>query len=279
MLTHRLALGVQIVDALRAEPADVEVALEEVPRPYEVPAPTSLEAAAAMLYNPGIGLPRLHRGRRPGRFRLMFGDRTAPPVRMRVYDTARRYVPRRLEVPFAPLADVLAEEAPGVRPASRARRIDVFPGTAYGPQANATGIRGRVVDSAGVPVPWVRVTARHPAAQPLEQDGVLGRAHGDDRGEFLLVLGVPPTYANPSAFTFEVLLDLAARPAPPLGGPVGTREDPLADLLLETLPRVGIADDVSGGATVPAAHSVHFTVTVPLQLGRLVSPQSPFTLP
>lgn len=274
MRTHRLALGVQVVDALRGEPADVAVAVEDGPLPYTVPMPADLEAAAVS-YDPGIRLPRLPRGRYPGRFRLVFGEHTAPPARVRIYDTARRYAPRRLEVPFASLATVLAEEASGVRPSSRARRIAVFPGSAYSPQSNATGIRGRVVDTEGAPVRWVRVTARHAV-----HGAVLGRAHGDDRGEFLLVLGVlPRKLAAPKAFVIHVLLDLAARPASPFGGPVGTLADPLADLFLEALPSAGMPDDVSVGTTVPSAYSVRATSAVSLQLGRLVSPDSPFTLP
>ncbi|MBQ0826633.1 hypothetical protein [Streptomyces tagetis] len=272
--THRLALGLQVVDALRGEPADVAVAVEEVPPSHAMPRPAVREAAAA-LYNPGMGLPRLTRGRHPGRFRLLFGDRVAPPVRVRVYDTARRFVPRRLEVPFASLAAVLAEEASGARPAARARRIAVFPGTAYSPQGNATGVRGRVVGPTGGPVRWVRVTAWHSALGT-----VLGHAHGDDRGEFLLVLGVPPTsHASPSGSAFTVRLTLAARSTPPPAGSAVTRHDPFADLPLEVLPPVGTPDDVSDGMTVPDAHAARSTVVVPLLLGRLVSPPSPFILP
>ncbi|GAA0451770.1 hypothetical protein ACFQ2B_02785 [Streptomyces stramineus] len=272
--THRLALGVMVVDALRGEPAQVEAALEDVPVPYAMPAPTG-PGAQASAYDPGIGLPRLARGRRPGRFRLLFGARTAGSATVRVYDTARRYVPRRFEIPFASLADVLAEEASGARPAPRARRIAMFPGAAYHPQGCATGMRGRVVDSAGEPVRWVRVTARHPV-----RDVVLGSAHGDDRGEFLLVLGVPPTaLVGPAGLTQDVALDLAARTAPPPGGPTGSAQDPLGDLLLETLPAVGAADEVSAGVTVPSAYPVRATVPATLRLGRLVSPDSPFTLP
>lgn len=272
--THRLALGLEVVDVLRGEPADVSVAVEGVQRPSAVPVPTGL-AAAAGVYDPGAGLPRLPRGRRPGRFRLLFDEHTTPPVRVRVYDDARRYVPRRLQVPFASLAAVLAEEESGARPAPRARRIAVFPGAAYGPQGNATGVRGRVVDTAGTAVPWVRVAARHPA-----HGVVLGCAHGDDRGEFLLVLRVPPTpLVAPDAFTIDVLLDLAARPAPPPASPAGLSDDPLAGLLTEVLPAPGGTDGVSGGTTVPASCSVRTTVAASLQLGRLISPDAPFTLP
>ncbi|MFC5219670.1 hypothetical protein [Streptomyces coerulescens] len=268
--THRLALGLEVIDALRDEPADVRVAVENQPPPHRVPALTSL--ASTVLYDPGIQLPHLPRGRRAGRFRLLFDERTAPPVHLRVYDTARRYVPRRLEVPFAPLATVLAEERSGARPASRARRIALFAGAAYGPQGNATGLRGRVEDADGVPVRWARVTARHP-----RQGDVLGRAHGDDRGEFLLVLGAPPELATPRDFTVQVLLDFAATTRP--GGSAGTDTDPLAGLPLERLPPTGSPDSVSDGTGLPPTYSVRVTVAASLRLGRLVSPDAPFTLP
>lgn len=276
MRVVRLAVGIEVVDAVRGDPADVEIAWENVPRPV---APVTYESFPPA-YDVGVGLPRLPRGSRPGRFRLAFTPETTPlsPARVRVIDSCRRYVPRRLRIPFTSLADVITEEGTGARPAPRGRLIGVFPGAAFPVEGASTGIRGRVVDGAGAPVRWVRAEARHPVRGTR-----LGYAHGDDRGEFLLLLDTPASTLDAPAglrFPVEVLVEAlpAAAPMPPplTGDPLA---DPLGDLVPEVLPAIGAPDAVSSGDQTPAAFTRSVTATVQCGLGRLISPAQPFVLP
>jgi hypothetical protein len=100
------------------------------------------------------------------------------PIAIRMYDAARRFVPRRISYPL-PVA--IASQGPP----SRVRRPVLYPGAAYDVPQTATGIRGRVTWNQPavneVPARWVRVEA-------AINGEVVGRAHGDDRGEFLLLL-------------------------------------------------------------------------------------------
>ena len=117
-----------------------------------------------------------------GRFTLLADPSLGTPLDLLIGDPRRRWVPRRLSVPLPPAARLL--------------RPSLYPGAAYDVAETATGLRGRVVRG-GSPVPWVRVEARLEGTSP-----VVGRAHGDDRGEFLL------------------LLDRTASPLPELSDPV-----------------------------------------------------------
>jgi hypothetical protein len=275
--TVRLALGLEVVDAVRGDPADVEVRWENVPRP--VPPATTADWPSP--YDVGLDLPRLSRGLRPGRFRIAYTpeDRPprvpVPPARLRICDPHRRYVPRRLQVPFPNLAAVLSEEQASGRPAWRGRTVRVFPGAAFRCEGASTGIRGRAVDAAGVPLRWVRALATHPA-----RGTVLGYAHGDDRGEFLLLLSTPPsTLEDPGGLTFTVDVTVAARPpGAPMPSPLTQppEADPLGDLVRELLPAPGLPDAVSSGATTPAGFTRTVTTAVTVTLGRLVSPPVPF---
>jgi len=269
---HRLAFGLEVADAVRGGLADVVVAAESVPMPYAPPLPRDVGAIG--VYDQTLGLPRLSRGRRPGRFRRLFTPELESPVTVRIADGGRRYVPRRLVVPFTPLADILDEEAAAGRPAPRARRVAVFPGCGFGPHGATTGLRGRVVH-AGTPVPWVRVTARHATI-----DQQVGWAHGDDRGEFLLILRPGPTALSaPAAFTFAIRLTIAIPPGPPAVAPLGFPDDPLPLLVAEELPPLGQPDDVSPGTGPPAGYTTAIETTVELRLGRLLSPPTPFPIP
>jgi len=277
----RLALGLEVVDAVRGDPADVEVAWENVPRPLVLALPHGPgSGAAASLYDPGIGLPRLRRGSRPGRFRMVFTPEQTPipPARLRIVDDRRRYVPRRLEVPFAALAAVLAEEGLPDRPAPRGRTVGILPGAAFPAEGGSTGVRGRVVDQAGAPVRWVRADARH-----ITRGSLLGVAHGDDRGEFLLLMGNPPSILDaPAGLSFDARITvhaapLGAQPPPALTG--DPMADPLGDLVPEVLPDLGDPDVVSAGDNFPAEFTRMTSTTVTCTVGRLVSPPVPIVLP
>ena len=183
---HRLALGIEPIDAERggriAQP--IEVTLDDAPAP-------------------GLMRPRIERHGTclhalrffvdsDDRLDLQFyqSDKRLPPLRrqvlipaaavidLRLWDRARRFVPRRLRIPI-----LTATAAEGVRYTHRTRRPTLFPGAAYDVGATATGLRGRVLRE-GQPMRWARVAATVPS-----NGVVVGRAHGDDRGEFLLMIG------------------------------------------------------------------------------------------
>ena len=154
----RLALGLEPIDAaLRLRPSyPIDVTFDVAP----------------------LGLPRpAIDHHRTGLHVLLYSAALTSPVDLRLVDHARRYVPRRLRIPI--LTKAAADAAPAAR---RVRRPVMFPGAAYD-VADATGVRGRVVRG-GQAMRWARVVARLPGAGP-----VVGRAHGDDRGEFLLLIG------------------------------------------------------------------------------------------
>ena len=114
---------------------------------------------------------------------------------------------------------------------------------------------------------WARV-----AAVLVSSGEVVGRAHGDDRGEFLLVIGpdavpigdlVSPINLQVTVFG-PATIPVPATPALPLS-------DPLWDLPLETPPAPGTTDTVSTGETLPSTYTATTVVNVDFTLGELRS--------
>lgn len=242
----RLAVGLEPLDALSAT---------RIARPVDV----TLDApptAPALLTLPRHG---------SGRFVLLFDDGVDTPVSFRIVPADRRFVPRRMQFAFVDEATVLAAEQAGadVPTETRAWRPRLFPGAAYDVPHTATGVRGTVTKS-GAPVRWTRVEA--------SIDGtVVGRAHGDDRGEFLLVLGPNGDVSGTGDLVspIDVTIDVYARnPALPVDP-----ADGLADLPLEAAANPGaLPDDVSDGKTLPDHYvQVASLAAHPLPLGRLSS--------
>jgi hypothetical protein len=199
------------------------------------------------------------------------GEPTDPPG-WRAETNRRRLVPRRLRVTI-PSAD----QADGLPLARRARRPALFPGAAYPVTDSVTGLRGRV-ERAGVPVRWARVEARRPGAAP--GDPPVGRAHCDDRGEFLLLLA--PAAAPMTTLESPFELDLVAYgPLPPAPlPPQSVRDtDGLWDLAVEELSLSGDPDPVAAGAFPPAGWSPGAPpVRTELVYGRLLTGLAPLTL-
>ncbi|MGC3992803.1 MAG: hypothetical protein QM779_01515 [Propionicimonas sp.] len=145
-----------------------------------------------------------------GRFRLRATPARPAVLTIRLFDPTRRYVARRLGVtpwPWADLVDPLPAHLVAV--AARTLPVWLFPGAAHPVPRGTTAIRGRVTDAAG-PLPWARVDATDLGGT------VLGHAHGDDRGEFLLLL--TDTNQNPVQSTVDVRLRVQA-PASVLAWP------------------------------------------------------------
>jgi len=214
---HRLALAVDCRDAVTRHGVAAEVRIgREVPqevlqRGHDRAWPCwDLTAKAA------------------GRAMIMLDLRAPTTVRLRIADPRRRYVARRFDLKLWTLREVLDEESAGspVPAASRLLRPWLLPGPAAALSRGTTTVRGRVVRGTD-PVRWPRITARGPGHQAV------GWAHGDERGEFLLVItdtATPPPVDDAIAITLNVV----AAP-PPASSP--DPDDRLADLVVEAAPR------------------------------------------
>ena len=147
-----------------------------------------------------------------GRFRLRATPLRPDLLTVRLYDPSRRYVPRRLGVtlwPHPALIDPLP--ANFITVAARTLPIWLFPGAAYPVSPGVTAVRGRITRQ-GIPLPWARVNA-------IDSGGaILGRAHGDDRGEFLLL--ITDANQNPLQSTVTVNLMVRGPSGPPPSTPV-----------------------------------------------------------
>lgn len=261
----RLALGIEPIDRARGTrvPHGVDVALEGVP------APVATWRRMDGWETVNDVLPRMQR-HPSGHFVLLYRKDLPTEVDIRLFDPERRFVPRRLRVRIPTEAAVMAAETDPLLPPAPPRifRPALFPGVSYPLTERSTGLRGRVVRG-GKPMPWARVVAR--ASGTAE---VIARAHGDDRGEFLLV--VPPpgdpaqawTRADPLPLDIAVFgpLQVAAAPAP---------NDPLSNLPQEsaTPPVVGSFDGVQAGTALPPGYAETATgvVAVRLPLGVISS--------
>lgn len=248
----RLALGIEptgVVSGLRA-PSSVDVRLEQFPSPVDQwrnwrPGETLTPFLPAM--------PRHH----SGRFALLYHRRSTTTVAMRIVDNqrsvspggnpgrfgigqGRRIVPRRVSVTIPTEAAVLGAEADPATPPvpiwQRSFPLACFPGASASLAPGATVIRGLVErdDGGGLlaPVRWARVRAANGSGDEI------GWAHGDDRGEFVLVIGqsdndivAPP---DPLPVTLTVgYLDPGPMPDP--ADPLLATIDPLWDLPVETV--------------------------------------------
>lgn len=254
----RLALGIEPVDALRrsriAQP--VEMALDGVPYPSR-----NGDTWDRVFGLPDAigGLARIPR-HNSCRHALLFKPGLKAPVVIRLYDRKRRYAPRRISYPIP--ADIHTASPP-----SRVRRPALYPGAAYAVSETATGMRGRVTwgKNDELPVRWARIEAKVGAQ-------VVGRAHGDDRGEFLLLL-------DSSAVGIKGLSVPLVAQVTVYGPPLPTSpsaDDPLADLPVETL--LADPDDISAGEKLPPNY--HSTASssrqVVFQLGVLLTRQDKF---
>jgi hypothetical protein len=275
---QRLAAGVAPASALGGTGPlpGVQLALERVPKPYQVPA----GAGAIGDYHVGIGLPTVPRNA-SGRFAITYPlPELTQNVAVRLYDTERRYVPRRFGLPVPAEATVIsqeqaAESSPWPPIPSRAFRPVLYPGANYGTQAGATVVRGRVLRQDGSAARWARVSAVD-AAHGYQ----VGWAHGDDRGEFLLILQASDAeLVTPGSAVAGVTLSISARPLPvPVDSPAQSQADPLWDLEIEALPPPGSPDTVSDGRTPPADYGAPLTATLSFVKGTVSHPSQPFVL-
>lgn len=177
----------------------------------------------------------------------------------------RLYVPRRIK--FVP---VLAGAVPAPTPLN-IRMPWLWPGSAYPLPGNATAMRGRLLRGPdldhAVPIPWGRLVATIPSAQNVFGAATpVGYGHGDDRGEFVLVLDnravSGAALTNPVAVRLWSFLPPAAVALDPA--------DPLASLALED----GAADAsnaVLRGQAIPAGYVAGASKVLSLSLGETKS--------
>ncbi len=272
----RLALGVEPLDAITGArvATGLRVLLEDAPAPLH----------AWRTWRPGETLddvlPPLDR-HPTGRFGRIYDRRfVGGSVVFRLIEPAagrrpvRHVVPRRCAVDLADEATVAAADAGPTGPHPLWRRVfplGLFPGAAADLPALATVARGRVL-SGGEPVRWARVRA-------VDATGdVVGWAHGDDRGEFVLVVGHPATAVVVPDDPLEVELFVGATLPPPAPDPLDPLRavvDPLWDLPVEPLlptPTPATSDRLAGRVLLPGqTTSGPFPVALPLGRQSTVS--------
>ena len=168
-VSHRLALAVECIDATTER---VVTAPVDITREFDPPRPPSAQGAGTGLVEHG-----------PGRVMMVHGRRSPTIVTVRMTDPTRQFVPRRLTIPLWSLAEV-SHGSHFVPAASRLLQPWLLPGSGYPLVRGTTALRGRV-ETNGAAVRWPRI-----AAQDLKKNPV-GWAHGDERGEFVLVLDIP----------------------------------------------------------------------------------------
>lgn len=244
-----LALGIQPIDAMSGQQTSstVDVRIEDVPTPVD----------QWRAWRPGdtltAFLPKMPR-HHTGRFALLYHQRSATAIDLRLVDNradgadsgghgvgqGRRIVPRRVGITIPTEIDVLNADAdPNLPPIpiwQRAFSPACFPGAAASLAPGATVIRGRVEQDDGsgrmVPVRWARVQATNAAGDTI------GWAHGDDRGELVLVIErsendiVAPADPLPVNLTVGYV-DPPLQPDP--ADPTRADVDPLWDLPQETI--------------------------------------------
>lgn len=255
-VVHRLAAGIEPIDGLSGARAGAA-------------ARVSLEYPRAL----AGAQPLAHAG---GRWSIRYVPKLPSHADIRIADPTRRFVARRLRLPIVAEQKVRHGERAGtiVAAAERTWRPALFPGAAYAPSPSATGVRGRATH-AGAPARWVRVEAAVSIGE-----AVLWRAHGDDRGEFLLLIGPNPHAAGALPPSIAIRIDVFGAP-PPAGTAAGTTTDPYWDLPLEIVAPPGPDDPVSSGVALPpgyGAGGVMAGADVHLVPGRIHTDLIPFDL-
>jgi len=228
---QRLALGIECTDAMLGSRIGwpVEVALDGVPHPL----PRHLRPPDANRWEPPTSL-RVVPRRDSCRHAVLRTPVTPDTIGLRIVDREQRFVPRRLSIE-------LGESTGGrsVRPA-------LYPGATYPVSAGAVGMRGRIIRD-GAALRWARVEARR-----TTDDVVVGRAFGDQHGEFLLVLHSEATRGADLILPFELTVAVFGPETPPDPGAIeGSDFDPLWDLPVEPVDLGPDGDQVLAGELLP----------------------------
>jgi hypothetical protein len=279
-IRHRLTLGLSLVDALTGIGAAPPLRADlETIGPYAFPATIGADRQAMRFEMHGAAK---HAVRYAGRIRKLIDKAVArpaaPTMSVRIYAPldatqsgydpareARRYVPRRLR-----LLPAMDGDQPAPTP-DNIRSCWLWPGSAYPKPAAATAIAGRVLRgpsvAAATPIPWARVFATTPpAAVVFDADNVVGVGHGDDRGEFLMML--QQSAVQGAALSNPVSVRLWAF-VPPVTPPPDPR-DALAGLPIEDA-GVDTTSDVLSGRVAPPGYSQQISTLLDLRLAETTS--------
>lgn len=226
---ERLALGIEPIDAIRGVRVAPLVTVT-VDRPPVNPTRAIDDIYGLSEASQGLSRPSRHHS---CRYVVTASDALKSPIALRFNDETRRYVPRRIR--YAVPADIKDRRFRIHRPA-------LFPGAAYDVDEAATGLRGRVTWTSAdkaPPVRWARVEAKIGVTR-------VGYAHGDDRGEFLLLLGSLAGGLGDLPVPLVAQVTVFAPPAiPPIGA------DVFGDLPVDTHEVPSAADVVSAGTAMP----------------------------
>jgi len=265
----RLVLGIEPRDAKRALriARPIEVVVEGPPL-----TPKMMQSVIDQGLNLSDTMRRVPR-HASCRHVLVYDRAPKDSITLRLLDRFQRFVPRRLQVPLVALAhpddpaelDVLSL-------GERVRRPRLFPGAAYELSEQSTGLRGRavrrdIVDPSLVfPARWARVKA-------TRNGELVGSAHADHNGEFLLLLNAEAV--REGQLVTHLMVNVTAhapRAAPVPPSLLNARVDPLWDLPLEILAAPGVLpDDVADGIAIPASYDGSATQVVEFQYGVLRS--------
>jgi hypothetical protein len=294
---QRLALGLELLDSERQDriAKPVSVAFDGIPWPIPEYRPSPRHAGGFEVWD---SLERVDRHAsclhalvyRKNLYRKPANPGDPATVALRFLSPERRFVPRRLrfELPDpAPLeaadeANPDAGDPSALGFPSRVRSVTLWPGAAYDVSRAATGLRGRVRSKAdGTPVRWTRVIAYADAGGEPNLEIEVGRAHGDDRGEFLLLLDSAAGGIGPFDKALAILAHVFvfANAAVPVPTPEQLRNDPLWDLTVETVGTPNRSDDVLQGEKLPPNFTLQDSKGLTFPLGRfLASEIAPFTV-
>jgi hypothetical protein len=243
----RLALGFEPLDAVLGGRLTHPVRMEAEGNPPRARIDRHVSCLHVLLYQPSL----------------------AEEVVVRIVPSGHRYAPRRLRIPLLTAEELEDQSRPYT---DRVRRPALFPGAAYDANGKSTGLRGRVIRDGG-PMRWARIEAR-------VNGTLIGRAHGDSRGEFFLLLASPPAPAPDLDDPFPVQVSVFGPadfpvPAPP-GLPSG---DELWYLPVEELAAPGDPDPTAAGETLPDGYEEGPSRVVPFRLGRVLSGVDDFEYP
>jgi hypothetical protein len=294
---QRLALGLELIDSERQDriAKPVSVAFDGIPWPIPSYASPPRSSGGFEIWDVLGRLDRHDSCLHALVYKKGLYKKPAVPgdpifVTLRLLSPERRFVPRRMRFELldpAPIAAADEANPDAGDPSklgfpSRVRSVTLWPGAAYDVSNAATGLRGRVRSRANqTPVRWTRVIAFADAGGAPNLSLEVGRAQGDDRGEFLLLLDCDAGGIGPFDSTLSVTAHVFVfgNAAVPVSTPEQRRNDPLWDLVAETVATPGRTDEVLRGEKLPQGFTLQDSKKLAFPLGRfLTSEVPPFTL-
>jgi hypothetical protein len=223
---HRLALGVELIDAVTQSPVTgrVEVFRESQPRDLSADFVAESQPDGSVLWRHRTKHYTVKPQMAPldasgtSRFKMRYTDSPLTNgrpqhVSLRVVDSDGVIVPRRIAVTVRSRRDVEKGDEPLGTPIAAVRRtlrLAVFPGAGYQVPTGATALRGQIFAN-GTPVAWARVRLVGGNAGELVAIGF-----GDALGQFLLVAPNRAPGTNHRPVLKRLRLEVEAPAPPPL---------------------------------------------------------------